>query len=287
MTSSLGIKRSPLGTFGGVQYVQYDGFFLGKTSTGNFRVPYRISAPANPGPAIGNNTVLVEPPHAPAGTYLREGYLGMPFLFGRGFLHASVGYSTKIVEGSRNRILDPAAQGVCIHGEVVDGNGRTDDEIVVAFARALRSDPLARALMGPVARCYLAGFSDSADPVKRIVASGLAEDVFDLAGPIITGSEDDPQLSIAAGNYSGKVITVDSEYEWSYGRALEDRGKTPNHYRFFIVPGTPHVPDPLCPFPTPPPTSRRPPAGCLRSAPTSSKATLGSRKGPRRPRARA
>jgi hypothetical protein len=88
MTSSLGIKRSPLGTFGGVQYVQYDGFFLGKTSTGNFRVPYRISAPANPGPAIGNKTVLVEPPHEAQGTYLHERYLGMPFLFGRGFLHA-------------------------------------------------------------------------------------------------------------------------------------------------------------------------------------------------------
>src|SRR3712207_3380599 len=179
MTSSLGIKRSPLGTFGGVQYVQYDGFFVGKTSTGDFRVPYRISAPANPGPAIGNNTVLVEPPHNAAGAYLREGYLGMPFLFGRGFLHATVGYSMATPDTFAGRILnlDPAAQGVFINGGVVlpEENGRTDDEIVVDFARALRSDPLARALMGPVARCYLAGFSDSADPVKRIVASGLAE----------------------------------------------------------------------------------------------------------------
>ncbi len=148
------------------------------------------------------------------------------------------------------RILDPEAQGVFIHGGVVlpGEDGWTDDEIVVDFARALRSDPLARALMGPVARCYLAGFSDSSMPVKRIVASGLAENVFDLAVPIVTGSADDPQASIAAGKYSGKVITVDSEAEWSNGgRALEDRGTTPDHYRFFIVPGTPHVPDPLCP----------------------------------------
>ena len=246
-TSSLGIKTSPLGTFGGVQYVQYDGLFVGKTSkTGNFRVPYRISAPANPSGAIPR-TVLVEPPHFAQGTYLREGWLGRPFLFGRGFLHASVGYSTASFDELAYRILDPAAQGVFIHGGVADGNGRTDDEIVVDFARALRSDPLARALMGPVTRCYLAGFSDSADPVKRIVASGLAEDVFDLAVPITTGNEHDPQKSIAAGYYSGKVITVDSEAEWFYGRALEDRGRTPNHYRFFIVPGTPHVPDPLCP----------------------------------------
>jgi hypothetical protein len=182
------------------------------------------------------------------GTYLREGWLGRPFLFGRRFLHASVGYSTTTSGPFVYRILDPAAQGVFIDGGVVDGNGRTDEEIVVDFARALRSDPVALALMGPAARrYYLAGFSDSADPVKRIVASGLAEGVFDLAVPITTGSENDPQASIAAGKYSGKVITVNSESEWFDGRALEDRSRTPDHYRFFIVPGTPHVPDPLCP----------------------------------------
>jgi hypothetical protein len=241
------LKTSSLGTFGGVKYVQYDGFFVGKTSTGNYRVPYRISTPANPRRA-NRSTVLVEPPHFALGTYLREGWLGRPFLFGRGFLHASVGYSTTTSGPFVYRILDPAAQGVFIDGGAVDGNGRTDDEIVVDFARALRSDPLARALIGPGARRYLAGFSDSAEPVKRIVASGLAKDVFDLAVPITTaGSENDPQASIAAGKYSGKVITVNSEAEWFDGRALEDRSTTPDHYRFFIVPGTPHVPDPLCP----------------------------------------
>jgi hypothetical protein len=240
------LKTSSLGTFGGVHYVQYDGLFVGKTSTGNYRVPYRISTPANPRRA-NRGTVLVEPPHFALGTYLRDGWLGRPFLFGRGFLHASVGYSTTTSGPFVYRILDPAAQGVFIDGGAVDGNGRTDDEIVVDFARALRSDPVARGLIGPGARRYLAGFSDSADPVKRIVASGLAEQVFDLAVPITTGSENDPQVSIRDGKYNGKVITVNSESEWFDGRALEDRSRTPDHYRFFIVPGTPHVPDPLCP----------------------------------------
>jgi hypothetical protein len=243
----LPLKTSSLGTFGGVKYVQYEGLFVGKTSTGNYSVPYQISAPANRRLA-NRGTVLVEPPHFALGTYLREGWLGRPFLFGRKFLHASVGYSTTTSGPFVYRILDPAAQGVFIDGGVVDGNGRTDDEIVVDFARALRSDPVALALMGPAARpYYLAGFSDSADPVKRIIGSGLAEGVFDLALPITTGSEEDPQASIAAGKYSGKVITVNSESEWFDGRALEDRGTNPDHYRFFIVPGTPHVPDPLCP----------------------------------------
>src|SRR5215208_3318865 len=240
-------RTTSLGTFEGVQYLQYEGLFTGKTSTGKYSVPFRISAPANPRNAK-SSTVLVEPPHDATGTYLRESYLGRPLLFGEGFLHASVGYSTTTFGPFVYRILDPAAQGVFIDGGVVDGNGRTDDEILVDFARALRSDPVALVLMGPVARrYYLAGFSDSADPVKRIVASGLAEGVFDLAVPITTGSENDPQASIAASKYSGKVITVNSESEWVDGRVLEDRGTIPDHYRFFIVPGTPHVPDPLCP----------------------------------------
>ena len=185
---------------------------------------------------------------------MRESYLGRPFLFGedRRFLHASVGYSTTF-----NRILDPTAKGVFINGGVVDGNGRTDDEIIVDFARALRSDP-ARALIGPATRRYLAGFSDSADPVKRIVASGFAEDVFDLAVPITTCSENDPQASIATGKYSGKVISVASEFEWYWGRALEDREVKPDQYRYFIVPGSPHLPDPLCSFPL---SNRSTPAG--------------------------
>ena len=245
------LKTSSLGTFGGVQYVQYDGLFVGKTSTGKYSVPYRISAPANLRSA-NRSTVLVEPPHYATGTYLREAWLGRPFLFGRGFLHASVGYSmASFGDGVSitNRILDPAAEGVFIDGGVVlpGEDGRTDDEIVVEFARALRSDPIALALMGSAARrYYLAGFSDSAEPVKRIVASGLAEGVFDMALPITTEGENDPQASITAGKYSGKVITLNSEFEWSGGRTLEDRGTTPNHYRFFIVPGTPHVPDLLC-----------------------------------------
>ena len=193
----------------------------------------------------------------------REGWLGRPFLFGRGFLHASVGYSTGAPPGSgmsiTNRILDPVAKGVFINGGVVlpGENGRTDDEIIVDFARALRSDP-ARALIGPATRRYLAGFSDSADPVKRIVASGLAEDVFDLVVPITTGSENDPQASIATGKYSGKVISVASEFEWYWGRALEDREVKPDQYRYFIVPGSPHLPDPLCSFPL---SNRSTPAG--------------------------
>ena len=239
-------KTISLGTFRGVEYLQYAGLFVGKTSTGNYSVPFRISAPAKLRSA-SRSTVLVEPPHFSQGTFLRESYLGRPFLFNRGFVHASVGYST-----FANRILDRTADGVFISGGVVDQNlQHTDDEIIVDFAHALSSNPAVTPI-GTTARCYLAGFSDSSDPVKRIVASGLLakDDVFDLVVPIITWNmanpQDNPEAAIKDGKYSGKVISVNSELEWHVGRALEDQGTMPDHYRYFIVPGTPHISDPLC-----------------------------------------
>ena len=250
------LKTSSLGTFGGVQYVQYDGLFVGKTSTGSYRVPYRISAPANPRRA--NRAVLVEPPHFVAGTELGNNRLGRPFLFGRRVLHASVAYSTASL-GEPSTIgspLDPVTKdGLFIDGGVVlpdEGDDLSDDEIVVDFARALASDPVAQALMGPVKQRYLAGLSQSARAVKRIVASGQAEGVFDLAVPVTTdGAHDlldtnDPQKAIADGRYGGKVVAVQSEFEWPAERPFEDAGKSPDQYRSFFVAGTPHVPDNLC-----------------------------------------
>ena len=108
--------------------------------------------------------------------------------------------------------------------------------------------PVAGHLLGPVDRRYLAGWSDSSETVKRIVDSGLAEGVFELALPITTDQPFDPQDALAAGRYHGKVITLDSEFEWFYARAAEDRGASPALYRSYFVPGSPHVPDPLCPL---------------------------------------
>src|SRR5262245_66532587 len=77
---------TPIGTFGGIAYVQYDGIFDGQTSTGAFRVPYRITAPADPNRA--NRTALVEPPHPCGGLGALNTFLRQDFLFPRGFVHA-------------------------------------------------------------------------------------------------------------------------------------------------------------------------------------------------------
>ena len=153
---------SPAGTYGGIEYLRYDGTFAGRTSSGDYRVPYRIMAPADP--ARGNRTVLVEPPHAGFSLGARDHFLGPDFLFSRGFAHAGIGWSsTSFGKGFDLRILDPTVPGVFIQGGFHEKNGRTDDEIIADFARALAVDSNAKRMLGRVDRRYLTGFSDSSD----------------------------------------------------------------------------------------------------------------------------
>ena len=205
----------------GVVFVQFDGVVSGRTSTGAYRVPYRITIPAPP--ARTNRTVVVEPPHFALGLGALEQLLGLRFLLARGFAHAGIGWSTaSFGDGLDLRILDPGADDVVIDGGVADGNGRTDDEIVVDFARALTSDGHARAMLGRVDHRYLIGVSDSSDPVLRLVASGRAEGAFEFVLPVVAEGHES-RSALAAGRYLGKVIVVDSEAETGCGRTRRPR----------------------------------------------------------------
>ena len=240
---------TPVGTFRGIACVQYDGIFEGQTSTGAYRVPYRISAPAQP--HRGNRTVLIEPSHFAIGLGTLNVYLGRDFLFPRGFAHAGIGWSTtSFGVGANFRILDPTVPGVFINGGVPDNGGQTDDEIIIDFARALAIDDTAQPMLGDVHRRYVAGFSDSSPPVLRLGTSGRATHVFDLALTFIAGLPSfaegsfDPQAAIAADLVSAKLIIVNSEFEGTSADFV-DRGVAPGQYRFYAVAGTPHIPDTL------------------------------------------
>lgn len=237
-------RERAIGTFGGIAYVQYDGVFEGATSTGAFRVPYRITAPDDP--TQGNGTVLVEPAHFNVGLGALNSYLGRNFLLPRGFVHAGIGWSE-----IDNRMLDRSVPGTFVDGGSEQYGGSTDDEIIVDFARALASDPDAAAMVGAVARRYATGFSDSSGPLLRLVSSGRAKGVFDFMLPFIP-LKDDPQRALAADRYDGKLTVVLSEYDKSKG--FVDTGAAPSQYRSYVVPGTPHVPDHFTST-TAPPTS--------------------------------
>ncbi|MGN9793036.1 alpha/beta hydrolase domain-containing protein [Streptomyces sp. OZ13] len=244
---------TPLGEFGGIRYVQYDGVFEGETSTGRFRVPYRISAPADP--HHNNGTALVEPPHFVVGLGMLDVYLRRDFLFRQGFVHAGVGWSTL-----GNRILDPSVPGTFIDGGFEEEGARVDDEIIADFSKALSSRASdARPLVGTVHRRYGTGFSDSSYPLLRLVGSGDATGAFDMVLPVTTEGFD-PQADIAAGRYKGKVLIVNSEADDSTN--LTDRGVASKRYRFYVVAGSPHIPDPLdAPLNVPFPVRGSTPAG--------------------------
>ena len=235
----------PAGSFEGVDYVQYDGVFAGRTSTGAFRVPYRITAPVDPDD--GNGAVVMEPPHFATGLGTLAFQLGRKFLLGRRFIHAGVGYSTtSFGPGLDQRILDPSVPGTYIEGGFADGSGRTDDEIVADFARALATDAEAQAMVGQVRDAYLTGFSDAAGVLLRLVASGQADGVFELALPFTVESPVDLQEALGAGRFDGKLLIVNSAADDSSN--LVDSGALPDQYRFYAVAGTPHVSDPLVPL---------------------------------------
>ena len=145
-----------------------------------------------------------------------------------------------IREGSGSSYPRPAARGVYIKGGFREHNGRTDDEIIADFARALASDSAAQRIIGRVDRRYITGFSESSEPVLRLITSGTAVGVFDFALPF-TAEGHDPQAALAAGSYGGKLIIVNSEADAPAG--LIDGGGFTNQYRYYAVAGTPHIPD--------------------------------------------
>lgn len=229
------------GWHGGTPYLRHDGLFVGRTSTGAFRVPYQITAPVDA--EKGNGTVLVEPSHFAIGLGARDVYLRPRLLFGRGFAHAGIGWSTADFGPGQNlRILDPKVPGTVVEGGTAEGGGRTDPEIVTEFARALSRDPVARKTLGELGRTYATGFSDSSVPVLDLVTSGRARGVFDLALPFTTEGAD-PQPALLAGRFDGRLVIVNSEAETS--ATLLDRGVVPGRYRFYAVAGSPHAPDHL------------------------------------------
>jgi hypothetical protein len=156
---------TPLETFGRIAYVEYNGLFEGETSTGAYRVPYRITAPEKT--LRSNRTVLVEPSHFALGLGTLTFHMGRDFLLSRGFEHAGIGWSTASGgPGADLRILDPDCESCFIDGGFFDFGGRTDDEIIADFARALGTDAMLSRCWGILGTC-----TSSASPIHPIPCS--------------------------------------------------------------------------------------------------------------------
>jgi hypothetical protein len=185
-------------------------------------------------PVAGIGRLIVEPPHFTSGLLAREGFLGPEFLFGQGFIHASVGYSH-----FRQRILDPnPGFEVLVNGQPAPSpppppapplwEPYTDREIIADFARALRQNPYG--LVGSIEKVYVLGFSDSGDAVRRILEAEYGQNLFDLWFPGTIA----PFNPIEG---RGQVIVFNTEADFQPVNAVSPS------YRRYVAAGCPHIPD--------------------------------------------
>ena len=274
------LHETSVGSFGGVEYVQYSGMFEGSTPNGFYRVPFQITAPLDTDD--GNKSVWVEPSHFAGGLGTLNAWVQRDFVFGREFSFAGIGWSSFALS-----ILDPSPGFVVwvagvkldddedgsvdedpVDGVDNDGDGAVDEDpatpaevadpaIISDFGAALAGDAEARRLLGKIRRRYVVGFSQTSIPVRTLVETGLAEGVFDGALTFVNAFVSTAlQDAIEAGAYNGKVITLNTEFDTLVFGAglLEDDGSTPGRYRHYSVPSSAHVPDALLPggFPTSP-----------------------------------
>lgn len=251
---------APFGTFKGIAYVRYTGFFEGVTSLGAFRMPYEIVAPADP--SQGNGTVLVEPPHFALGLTGRDDDLGREFLFGNGFSYAAVGFGENLFN-----ILDPGASGLMLAGAPVAAPGSfnppgiLDEEIIIQFAEALTNEPFAAEILGNVQRRYAYGVSQTAQVLLELQREVVAEHAaspfdltllhvalwhspFPLEAPFdYLGGEFEPVGGV------GRVLFVSSEGDQVFSDAeVFRRAVGVPGYRVYETAGTAHAPTPMNPL---------------------------------------
>lgn len=172
-------ETAEYGTFGGVLYLRHTGRFVGTTSLGSFRMPYEVIAPSNP--SDGNGTVLLEPPHFAFGAVARDFVIGSDLLFGRRFSYVSVGFGRNGLN-----VLDPTASDLVLAGASVPAGGGinlgaiVDEEILVQFTQALRTDPSLRAWLGGVERVYAYGVSQTSGVLLETLHGPYGQGLFDL-----------------------------------------------------------------------------------------------------------
>lgn len=244
---------APFGTFNGIPYNRYTGFFEGVTSLGAFRMPYEIVAPSEPG--SGNGTVLVEPPHFLSGAAGRDFVLGRDLLFGSGFSYAAVGFG----ENGFN-ILDPTASGLMLAGQPANPGfpnftGTLDEEIIVQFTEALATQAFAADILGEVDRRHAYGISQTASvlmEVQRAVVARGGASPFDLTLLHVAGWHPpfpgQVRFDFLSGDFEpiggvGRVLFVESETDQVVTDAEEFRRAVgvPG-YRVYELAGAAHLP---------------------------------------------
>ena len=186
---STSLVATPLGSYGGVAYTQYGAMFDGVTSNNRpFRVPCQIVAPTNP--VQGSGILLFDwlvPSTIPTIVGQEQAdaryTLGDEFLFGRGIAYATVrcdpaGLGKRSAESDPTRpwsdgLLDTSSEFILSAGHEFD--------IVVAYVKALRTDPTALAALGTIERRAAFGYSASGYRLRGLLRLQAGVGLFDFS----------------------------------------------------------------------------------------------------------
>lgn len=183
------LVSAPHGSFNGVEYRRYEAMFEGLSSNLRpYRVPCQIIAPVNAGAGSGlllfdwlvpsTIATAVGQEQADARYTLTD-----DFLFNRGVTYATVrcdptgiGQSSPIVDPARpwsDDLLDTSSEFITSAGDEFD--------IVADYMKALRTDPLARGLTGPINRRAAFGYSASGFNLRGMLRINMGRGLFDFS----------------------------------------------------------------------------------------------------------
>ena len=250
---------TPHGVFAGIPYTRYEAMFEGVTPNHRpYRVPCQIIAPSNP--AQGSGLLLFDwlvPSTIPTAVGQEQAdaryTLTDAFLFGRGIRYATVrcdlegiGRSSSVVDPSRpwsDDLLDTSSEFIASAGDVFD--------IVVAYQRALRTDPAAVQALGAIQRRAAFAYSYSGFHLRGLLRLQMGIGLFDFSliggtgkgfahptgnGIGFTGSEREALPG------TGLEIDFQSETDVVALDAYRTRREAPN-YRVYQFAGASHIRD--------------------------------------------
>jgi hypothetical protein len=249
------LVSAPHGTFSGVKFVRHEAMFAGVTSAQRpYRVPCQIIAPSDPRQGAGlllfdwlvPSTIftLVGQEQADARYTLTD-----EFLFGRGVSYATVRCSRAGI-GKRSPVSDPTrpwSDGILDTSSEFIVSVSDEFDIVVDYVKALRSDPLARQLLGQVRRTAAFGYSASGANLRGLlrIQSGIGLFDFSLVGgpgngydqPNDVGHSFSEKPPLAG---AGLEIDFQSETDSIVAEAYKTRHEEPN-YRVYQFAGAAHI----------------------------------------------
>ena len=251
------VIATPHGKFNGVKYVRYEAMFEGVSSNKRpYRVPCQIIAPLNPGDGcrvllfdwLVRSTIVTAVGQEQADARYT---MSDEFLFGLGISYATVRCDPAAI-GKRSPISDPfrpwSDGRLDTSSEFIKSAGDEFD-IVVAYVKALRTDPVAVRLLGGIDRTAAFGYSASGIRLRGLLRLQMGKGLFDfsLVGGTGNGYDHPAGNDIGFSNSekapldgAGLEINFQSETDVVALGAHKTRHEEPN-YRVYQFAGAAHL----------------------------------------------